>query len=487
MSGAHQLPKELRDCYVTGQFNVDDPGAGGAFTLTVSAGAVGVPSGTRYLPVQDRGVSLMVFATGSVSLQTLEGVTVASLTAGQMAHCVSAGDGDWVATVLLTGSLDIEAQLDLVANGPLTEAALKAATATAAAWRSYTAVNGNVRLPPLTTLTSTWTLPYCVGGVIEGLGRSEPATPSDATAGPVSNVIWAGARTGTTAMLTMTGSQTVLKNCNLHGATKAQIAVVSVIKVPVILQIDRTAGSGVGTGDILIEGVCFSYGDIAINVGELVGDFNCDQITVSKCFFDRIDTAVMRINNQHGLDITFRECHFRSSPIIVDVKAGGHVHLIDCVIGNTPTTVFNFDPISHLGYGSNGASYTVDGLKVDSQAVDSVIVKMVEHNPYYADVYCERIHFPGDVVWTVPAFKPSGATAVHVEHCKNLQGGMFAFNNAASAQGLPYIHIDGSRVNDTTFLAAEFFTGAGLGRYKVTNCYDATNVAITDATSVNYP
>jgi hypothetical protein len=86
-----------RNAIVGGSSNVDDPGAGGTFSLKISGGAATVSSGIRKLPNEHKNVSLNVFATGSVTLTNLAGSTVAEITSGQMAQCISLGDGEWVA------------------------------------------------------------------------------------------------------------------------------------------------------------------------------------------------------------------------------------------------------------------------------------------------------------------------------------------------------------------------------------------------------
>jgi hypothetical protein len=367
-----------------------------------------------------------------------------------------------------------------LATSPITEPSLNTALASASSWRAYTASNGNLQLPPMLTLTNPLSLPYVAGGVIEGLGHAEPVAPNNQFSGPVSNVIWAGARTSGTTMLTMPGQRTVLRNFNLHGATRAQIDTAAVTKVPILVQITNPSSS-LGTGGFIFQGICFSYADVGVNSGLVAGGSNCDELTFDKCFFDRLGVGV-RVNNHQGMDHVYRECHFRSTPILIDVNAGGHFRVEDCLIANGASTLFNFGS-SGSGTGPNNASYRVDGLKIDTQALNSRIINMsaLVNVPYYADVYCARVHFPVDNAWQNPAFTISGKTACHVVRCKNLMADMFTWNST-TGQGTPYYHIDGCRLYGINTAADLFDAGSSTGscRVRVTNCYDADNVAVAD-------
>ncbi len=85
----------LRNAIVNGGANVDDPGEGGTFSVGITGGAAVVSSGIRKLPVDLRNVQLYVYAAGAVTLQNSSGVTVAEITSGQVAHCISLGQGEW--------------------------------------------------------------------------------------------------------------------------------------------------------------------------------------------------------------------------------------------------------------------------------------------------------------------------------------------------------------------------------------------------------
>jgi hypothetical protein len=86
-----------RNAIVNGSSNVDDPGAGGTFSLKISGGAATVTSGIRKLPNEHKNVSLNVFANGAVTLTDLSGNTIAELADGDVVQCVSLGDGAWSA------------------------------------------------------------------------------------------------------------------------------------------------------------------------------------------------------------------------------------------------------------------------------------------------------------------------------------------------------------------------------------------------------
>ena len=378
---------------------------------------------------------------------------------------------------------DIQAVIGL-ATGPVDEKGLRTIVASASAWRNYADTYGNLQLPPELVLTAPVTLPYVNGGIIEGLGHSEPNYQKSEYAGPSSNVIWAGSRAPSTTMLTYTGQRMVLRDCNLHGATREGIygaeeavPLVPLAKAPVILQLTNPSSS-LGTGGMYCQRVWFSYADIGVKAGFNVLDHNCDEMTFDKCAFHKLGIAFQSINNQ-SLDWVFRECSVGSTPVFIDVKGGGHFRITDCFIGS-PTTVLRFDPSSSQGYGPNGSGFYIDGLKIDNQAANTTIVNMVEHNSYYTDIWCDRIHFPA-AAWTDPAFVISGKTTCQVTRAKNLLGDMFAWNNSG-AQGTPKFVVENCRLLGVTN-ALDLFdktVSSGDCYVKVVGCFDADNAPIAD-------
>ena len=364
------------------------------------------------------------------------------------------------------------------ATAPVDEKGLRTVVASASAWRNYADTYGNLRLPPELKLTAPLTLPYVNGGIVEGLGHSEPITSKSQFAGPSSNLIWDGVRTGSTTMLTYTGQRMVLRDCNLHGATREQIDNVSPPDpVPVILQLTNPS-TALATGGMYCQGVWFSYADIGVKAGFNGNDYNCDEMTFDKCGFHKLGIALQSINMQ-ALDWVFRECSVGATPIFIDVKGGGHFRVTDCLVGS-PTTVLNFDPTTGLGFGPNGSGFHIDGLKIDNNAVDTKVVEMVEHNAYYADIWCDRIHFPHPT-WSNPAFTISGMTTCQVIRAKNLHTNMFAWNNSGSF-GTPKFVVENCRFYSAADALDLFDLSVSSGdcQVRVKGCVDVNNDPIAD-------
>lgn len=317
--------------------------------------------------------------------------------------------------------------VNLIANGPLSVADFNNVISSAANWRAYTAVNGVLRAPASLSPTNGIVLPAVAGGRIEGLGYCEPLSPTSVLHAPSSTFIHAGTRVAQETLLTYQGQQFELSHVNLWGGTAAEIAAAAIAKCPRLLQI--TKGVGPGTGKALFNQVAFSYGTIGVNIGLDVNEANCDMLTFFKCFFEECDTAV-KVNNLQAMDHVYRECHIRTCTIFCDVHAGGHFKVEDGAV-SSPTIIYNFNPASSAGYGPNGASYIIDNLKVDSQAANSYMVKMVHHNPYYADFTSRNIHFSATAP-TNPVWQISGQSRNRIYDCKNMHPGMIAWQNAGA-------------------------------------------------------
>ena len=146
----------------------------------------------------------------------------------------------------------------------------------------------------------------------------------------------------------------------------------------------------------------------------------------------------------------------------------------------SPMTVLNFNPDTHVGFGPNASGFYIDGLKVDNQARHAKIVDMAEYCPYYADIYCDRIHFPHET-WDNPAFTISGKTTCQVTRTKNLHANMFAWNNSGS-QGTPKFVIENCRFYSAVDALDLFDLSVSSGdcHVKVTGCIDGNNDPITD-------
>lgn len=108
--GAHNDTANDYQLFNTGQQTIADPGSGGTFNLRgIDRGIATIASGTRKLPNNiPLGVSLTVYATGSVTITTQAPVTMATLTAGQVATFTSRTSTTWNVTIhSTTGALSL--------------------------------------------------------------------------------------------------------------------------------------------------------------------------------------------------------------------------------------------------------------------------------------------------------------------------------------------------------------------------------------------
>lgn len=104
--GAHNDTANDYQLFNTGSQTIADPGSGGTFNLRgIDRGIATIASGTRKLPDNiPFGVSLTVYASGSVTITTQASVTMASLTAGQVAVFTARTATTWNVVVHATTS-----------------------------------------------------------------------------------------------------------------------------------------------------------------------------------------------------------------------------------------------------------------------------------------------------------------------------------------------------------------------------------------------
>lgn len=104
--GAHNDTANDYKLFADGTQTIADPGSGGTFNLRgIDRGVTTIASGTRKLPDNiPFGVSLTVYASGSVTITTQASVTMASLTAGQVAVFTARTATTWNVVVHATTS-----------------------------------------------------------------------------------------------------------------------------------------------------------------------------------------------------------------------------------------------------------------------------------------------------------------------------------------------------------------------------------------------
>jgi hypothetical protein len=104
--GAHNDTANDYQLFNTGTQTIADPGSGETFDLRgIDRGVATIASGTRVLPDNiPLGVSLTVYATGSVTITTVAAVTMASLTSGQIATFTARTATTWNVVIHSTTS-----------------------------------------------------------------------------------------------------------------------------------------------------------------------------------------------------------------------------------------------------------------------------------------------------------------------------------------------------------------------------------------------
>lgn len=299
------------------------------------------------------------------------------------------------------------------------------------------------------------------GGHIAGAAVSEANDQSSDLLGLATNFVWGGVRDGSEHMFRQERSDITVKQIGFMGATRAQIDVESVDKVDTIYLMRRSTNPiGIGTGKTNGEDLYFCYGKNGLVLGENLADGNCDESTWTRCFFDKMDNAVV-MNNYQCLEHRFISPRFRLSDVCFRINAGGALTTIGGNMTHLGSFLY-FPSGTSANFGQNSNSYLVEHLKVDSQATGSKVIDQypIAGNGYYSDICLHKLHLPSPLISGVekpywhdsdgtdindidPIIMVSGSTHVHIEDCSTLQRGMIAWD---APGGFVSIEIDGGRI-----------------------------------------
>ncbi len=108
---SHRLPDDFNRFLATSSNIIQDPGSGGTFDLEACPmfGVATIASGTRVLPDNmPLGTKFFVYATGSVTINTVAAVTMASLTSGQIGEFTARTSTTWNVVIhSTTGALSL--------------------------------------------------------------------------------------------------------------------------------------------------------------------------------------------------------------------------------------------------------------------------------------------------------------------------------------------------------------------------------------------
>lgn len=191
--GAHNDTANDYQLFNTGGQTIADPGSGGTFNLRgIDRGIASIASGTRKLPNNTPlGVSLMVYATGSVTITNASGTTIGTLSSGHLGVFIARTSTSWNGTVLEVGAGS--------------NSTMFAATVADIAAAELTSLTSQVTFGTLLTeLYSRASLP---NAQFTTSATTTSITPAAGALSGARHVIWQNTADGTLALTPRTASQ----------------------------------------------------------------------------------------------------------------------------------------------------------------------------------------------------------------------------------------------------------------------------------------
>lgn len=227
--------------------------------------------------------------------------------------------------------------------------------------------------------------------------------------------------------------------------------------------------TGLGVGKLHLQDCEIHNCDVAIQAGSR-GMGNCD---VS--LFEKITTrgceTFFRSNNWMSIDHTFEKCKAYGCTTMFDIYRGGNYKIKDCSSAETEGTTNTLIRLSHA-YGStnNVNAIYVDGLKVDNQNTDYILLDMSDLTKSDGDpsgsgtyrIYFRNIFFGYDAYGATTAKKNVILKGVgsycRLENVHNLQNEVLQYTDSGSPNPVFWINncvlqTDNSQIMDLFNLA----------------------------------
>lgn len=186
---------------------------------------------------------------------------------------------------------------------------------------------------------------------------------------------------------------------------------------------------GIGSGKATFRDFLIGGFDVGFDFGEALADLNCDESQ-----FDNIVAIAMRtmhrINNLQGMGYKYKNLTVVGLiDNVFEILAGGKLHVKNAFFGN-PTTVLNFKKDLTDSFSHNNATYTLEGLDFDAQALGTTRVVRMDAGQYYASIVCRDSTFGTNVSepsLTYPLFHIGDQTHLTIENAHNLFPGSIAW------------------------------------------------------------
>jgi hypothetical protein len=313
-----------------------------------------------------------------------------------------------------------------------------------------------------------------VCGDLVGRGKGEPYPIAQPNRGNYTNlVVPSTTKTAEQSAILYTRLYSKLRSMLISGKYADQAE--SVAKLPIGLDMRWVSG---GVGKITASDLFFYWMEIGIRLAKNSNELNCDESTWTNLNFRNCDVCV-QTNSVQTMGHVFRDMYVGSSDTVFDVHGGGNIKVDNLLIQDSATTIIHHRSDTPNQFGPNNAGWVIDFLKLDSQAVNSVLVEQDVNDGYYSQIEYRNPQFPL-VEWTNPAFNLSGRSKTVVRNACFFQADLLSWNSNWAGV-VPQFHLDNaviwpydSEIQDITDTAKLFNRVLNLSTgdcdIKVTNC-----------------
>jgi len=287
------------------------------------------------------------------------------------------------------------------------------------------------------------------GGKLFDMGWSDTVEESSDNARLASTLIYNGTKASNEYAIRHKRSEFGYWNMNIQGKSTADIIAGTGTRTPRGIYIVRDAA--VGTGKIDMRCVRGSGFDVFIDSGDSLAAANCDESSYYDVYSYKNGTF-FRSNNAQGLSQKFYNLRVSHTDIVFDYLAGGKMTVTDCLLTGAPTTLLQLRNDNPTGFGPNGSQWVFNGVDLDSNARNSILLDFEAGIPYYAHPVFNNVHFSrnGSDVWDNYAWHIGDQMHVEINSPFNLMAGMIKYTTTEAKSSVT--------INSGTSLEGEIAT-----------------------------
>lgn len=287
------------------------------------------------------------------------------------------------------------------------------------------------------------------GGGLFGMGMSDLAEEGNPNLRAASTLIYNGTKASNEYAIKYKRSEFGLGCCNIQGKSTADIVGDTGTRTPRGIFISRDAS--VGTGKLDMYRVRGSGFDVFIDSGDALATANCDESSYLHVFSFKNGTF-FRSNNTQGLSHSFYNLRISHTDVVFDYYAGGKMAVDRLLLTGAPTTLLQLRNDNPTGFGPNGSQWVFNGVDLDSNSRNSILLDFEAGIPYFAHPVFNNVHFSrnGSDVWDNYAWHIGDQMHVEINSPFNLMAGMIKYTTTEAKSSVT--------INSGTSLEGEIAT-----------------------------